>query len=135
VSHLVCKCRILTTSVISVANIILPSFLCHASNDMTGTLRTPQRLVLKRRNQSTRSTSLLPLKEPLKNGFWRGALPYTLSGSTGTPWPSLGERYNALVPLLGERYLFWAKFGLLRRMRERSPQYLKVVGFEYDLKA
>jgi hypothetical protein len=53
-------------------------------------------------------------------------------------WRSLaffGEAYNALVPLLGERYLFWVKFGLLRRMRERSPQYLKVVGFKYDLKA
>jgi hypothetical protein len=125
----------LTTSVISVSKIMLPSFLCHASNDMTGTLRTPQRLVLKRRNQSTRSTSLFPLKEPLKNGFWRGALPYTLSVRTGAPWPSLGERYNTLVPLLGELYLFWEKFGLLRRMRERSPQYMKVVGFEYDLKA
>jgi hypothetical protein len=102
---------------------------------MTQTLRTPQRVVLKRRNQSIRSTSLLPLKEPLQNVFWRGALPYTLIGSTGAPWPSLGECYNALVPLLGEHYLFWVKFGLLRRMRERSPQYLKVVGFEYDLKA
>jgi hypothetical protein len=39
------------------------------------------------------------------------------------------------VPLFGERYLFWEKFGLLRRMREISPQYIKVVGFEYDLKA
>jgi hypothetical protein len=101
---------------------------------MIGTLRTPKRLVLKRRNQSTRSTSLLPLKEPLKNGFWRGVLPYTLSGRASTPWPSLGEHYNTLMPLLGEIYLCWVKFGLLRRMRERSPQYLKVVGFEYDLK-
>jgi hypothetical protein len=135
VSHLVRKCHILTASVISFDNIILPSCLCHASDDMTWTLTTPQTLVLKRRNHSTRSTILFPLKEPLKNGFWRRAPPYTLSGSAGAPWPSLGERYNSLVPLLGECYLLWVKFGLLRRMRERSPQYLKVVGFKYDLKA
>ena len=50
VSHLVCKCRILTTSVASVANIILLSCLCHLSNNIISTLKTPRRLVLKKRN-------------------------------------------------------------------------------------
>jgi hypothetical protein len=44
--------------------------------------------------------------------------------------PSFKECYNALMHFLEERYLFWAKIGLLRRMRERSPQYMKVVGFK-----
>jgi hypothetical protein len=50
VLHIVHKCHILTTSVASVTNIILPSFLFHASNDIIKTLKTPQRLVLKKRN-------------------------------------------------------------------------------------
>jgi hypothetical protein len=49
------------------------------------TLKTPQRLVWKKRNHLTGSTSLLTLRKPQNNGFWRGALPYPLEGSAGTP--------------------------------------------------
>jgi hypothetical protein len=74
------------------------SCLCRLSNDIVKTLKTPQRLVLKKRNQLTRSTSLLPLKKPLKSQIWKGALPYILSGSAGALYPLLGERSNALCP-------------------------------------
>jgi hypothetical protein len=95
-----------------------------------GHLKHLKQLIWKQRNGLTKFINLLPLKNPLKIHFWRGALPYTLTGSAGAPCTLLGERYSALVPLLGERCLFWAKFGLLRRMRERSLQSLKAVGFE-----
>ena len=99
---------------------MLPSCPCHASNDITKTLKTPQRLVWKNRNRLTRSTNLFPLKEPLKNEFWR-ALPYPLSGSAGTPWASLGECLSAMCTLMGERYHFFEKIlGLLRQIREES---------------
>ena len=110
VSHLVCKCLILTTSVASVTNIILPSCLCRASNDIIKTLKTPQRLVLKKRNQLTRSTNLLPLKEPLKNGFWRGALPYPLLGSVNTPWVSFGGVLKCSVYPFGGALPFLSRF-------------------------
>ena len=54
---------------------------------MIGTLRTPQRSIVKRRNQSTRNASLLLLEGPLKIEFQGGALPYTLSGSVITLYP------------------------------------------------
>jgi hypothetical protein len=54
---------------------------------MTWTLRAPQRLVVKRRNQSTKNTSLLLLEEPLKIEFQRGVLPYTLLGGVITLCP------------------------------------------------
>jgi hypothetical protein len=60
VSHLdykCCKCH----------KSILPSCLCHPSNDITKTLKTPQRLVWKKRNHLTGGTSLLSLEKPLKN--------------------------------------------------------------------
>jgi hypothetical protein len=39
------------------------------------------------------------------------------------------------VPFEGALALFWVKFGLLEEIREESPQYLKVVGFESEVKA
>jgi hypothetical protein len=39
------------------------------------------------------------------------------------------------VPFLGSTGLFWAKFGLFEEIREESPQYLKVVGFESEVEA
>jgi hypothetical protein len=54
------KCRILAISVASVTNIILSSFLCRVSNDITGTLKTPSKTGLRRRNHLTKSTKLLP---------------------------------------------------------------------------
>ena len=120
-SHLVRKCCILIISVTSVTNIILPSFLCHAFNDIIRTLKTPQRLVLKKRNQLTRSTSFFPLEKPLKNGFWREALPYPLSGSASAHWGSLGEWSNTLCTLLGERYLFWMDFLFVELKQGRIP--------------
>jgi hypothetical protein len=59
--------------------------------------------------------------------FWRSVATVR---SVGTPLYITRERYNALTALLEERYLFWATVGLLRRMRERSLQSLKAVGFE-----
>jgi hypothetical protein len=100
------KCHILTTSVASVTNITLPSCLCRASHDITKTLNIPQRLFLKKRNHLTRSTNLFPLKKPLKNGFWRGALPYPLSRSASSPWASLGECFSTMCTLLGYCYPF-----------------------------
>jgi len=70
--------------------------LCRLSNNIVKTLKTPQRLVLKKRNQLIGSTSLLPLKKPLKFQFWKGALPYLLTGSTGTLYLLLGECSSAL---------------------------------------
>jgi hypothetical protein len=84
--------------VASVTNITLLYFLCGLSNDIIRTLKTPQMLVLKRRNQLTRSTSLFPLEKPLKSQIWKGALPYILSGSIVLLYPLLGERSNALCP-------------------------------------
>jgi hypothetical protein len=95
-----------------------------------GHLKHLKQLIWKKRNGLTKFINLLPLENPLKRYFWRGALPYTLTRSTGALCTLLGERYNALVALLGEHYLFWEKFGLLRRVRERSLQSLKAVGFE-----
>ena len=109
-SHLVRKCRTLTTSVASVTNSILPYCLCRASNNITKTLKTPQRLVLKRRSHLTGSTNILPWKKHSKTEFWRGALPYPLSRSVYSPWASLGECLSALCTLLGERYPFFGKF-------------------------
>jgi hypothetical protein len=59
--------------------------------------------------------------------FWRSVV---VVRSAGTPLYITREHYNALTALLEEHYLFWAIVGLLRRMRERSLQYLMVVGFE-----
>ena len=119
--HLVRKCHILTISVASVTNIILTSCLFHASKDITETLKTPQRLAWKKRNPLTGSTNLLPLKGPLKNEFSRGALPYPLSGSVGTPWASLGECFNTLCTLLGERYPFLRKFWVCWDKSGKNP--------------
>ena len=120
-SHLVYKCHILNTSVASVENIILPSCLCRASNDIIRTLKTPQRLVLKKRDHLTRSTNLFPLKEPLKNGFWRGALLYPLLGSVDAPWASLGECFSALCTLLGEWYHFMINFWVCWDKSGKNP--------------
>jgi hypothetical protein len=81
-------------------------FLCRLSNDIIKTLQTPQRLVLKKRNQLTTSTSLLPLKKPLKSQIFKEALPYILSVISGALYPLLGERSNALCPFLRERWCF-----------------------------
>jgi hypothetical protein len=61
------------------------------------------------------------MKEPLKNGFWRGVLPYTLSGSAGTNWPSLGEHYNSLVPLLGGALHFLGKIWFVEKNEGKIP--------------
>jgi hypothetical protein len=59
--------------------------------------------------------------------FWRSVATVR---SVGAPLYITRERYNTLIALLGERYLFWATIGLLRRMGERSFQSLKAVGFK-----
>jgi hypothetical protein len=118
VSHLVCKCHILTTSVASVTNIILPSCLCRASNDIIRTLKTPQRLVLKKRNQLTRSTSLLPLEKPLKNGFWRANAPLPTVrecqhslGLFGGAFKCSVYPFGGALPFLSGFLVCWAKTG------------------------
>jgi hypothetical protein len=75
------------------------------------------------------------LKEPLKIEFQRRTLPYTLLGSIITlclPFlrsvvtvGSVGallcivrEHYSALMPLFGERYLFWAKNWFVEKNEE-----------------
>jgi hypothetical protein len=127
-----CKCLILASSV---TNIILPYFLCCVSNNITGTLKTPSKTGLRRRKNLIKSKKPLPWNKPLKNGFWRATLPYPLSGSANAPWPSLGERCNALCTLLGERWPFSTNFGLLRKIRDKSPSSLELVGFESEVKA
>ena len=131
-SHLVRKCHILTTSV---ANIIIPSFLCCASNDIIGTLKTPSKTGFRKRNHLMKSTNHFPLRKPLKNGFWRVVLPYPLAGSANSSWSSLGERCNSLCTLMGECWPFSTNFGLLRKIRDKSPSSLELVGFEYEVKA
>jgi hypothetical protein len=42
------------------------SFLCRLSNDIVKKLKTPQRLVLKKRNQLTRITSLFAIEKATK---------------------------------------------------------------------
>jgi hypothetical protein len=59
--------------------------------------------------------------------FWRSA---TTFGSVGAPLKPTGERYNAMMVFLRERYLLWAAVGLLRRMGKRYFQYWKEVGFK-----
>jgi hypothetical protein len=49
--------------------------------------------------------------------------------------PSLGEHCNALCTLLGEHWPISANFGLLRKIRDKSPSYLELVGFESKVKA
>jgi hypothetical protein len=63
--------------------------------------------------------------------FWRSVV---VVRSDGAPLYITRECYNALTTLLEERYLFWAKIGLLRRIRERSLQSLKAVGFKSSVK-
>ena len=120
-SHLFCKCRILSISVTSVKNIILLYFICSAYNDIMKTLKTPQKVVWKKRNHLTRSTSLFPWKKHSKTKFWRGALPYPLLGSAGTPWASLGECLSTLCTLLGERYPFISKFWVCWEKSGKNP--------------
>jgi hypothetical protein len=97
------------------------SCLCRPSNDIVKTLKTPQRLVLKNINQLTRSTSLLPLENPLKSQNWKGALPYILSRSVGALYPLLGERFNALCPFLRERWPFLGKIWFVGGNQGRIP--------------
>jgi hypothetical protein len=106
-SYIMCvRRRVSVASVTSVAKIILLYCLFQPSNDIIRTLKTPQRLVLKRRNQLTRSKNLLPWSKLLKNDVLKGVLPYPLSGNASSPLASLGEHYSALCTFLGERYLF-----------------------------
>jgi hypothetical protein len=96
------QCRILD---ISVAKIIFSSCLCHVSNDITRTLKTPSKTSLRRRNHMTKSTNILTWKKTLKSHFWRPALPCPLSGSASAPFPPLGQRCNILCPILRECWL------------------------------
>jgi hypothetical protein len=59
--------------------------------------------------------------------FWRSVVAVR---SVGAPLDITREHYNVVTALLEERYLFWAIVGLLRRMRERSLQSLKEIGFK-----
>jgi hypothetical protein len=68
-------------------------------------LKHLKQLIWKKRNGLTKFINLLPLENPLNFFFWRGPLPYKLTGSVGALCTLLGEHYNDLVPLLGERYL------------------------------
>jgi hypothetical protein len=113
VSHLVRKCRILTTSVASVTNIILSYCLCCSPNDIIRTVKTPQRLVLKKRNQLTRSTNLLPLEKPLKNGFWRERSPTHCQGVPMLPGPLWGSAQTLYLPFWGSTTFSERFFGLL----------------------
>jgi hypothetical protein len=70
-----------------------------------GHLKHLKQLIWKKMNGLTKFINLLPLENPLKRHFWRGPLPYKLTGSVGALCTLLGEHYNDLVPLLGERYL------------------------------
>jgi hypothetical protein len=86
-------------------------------------------------------------RKPIQEVFLeRSAPPYTVREHYNALMPFMGsastirsasaccysfkERYNAPMSFLEECYVFQANFGLLRRLKERSPQYLKVVGFE-----
>jgi hypothetical protein len=83
----------------------------------------------------TKSTSLLPLEKPLKSQFLEGSAPLC---SVRECWCSVLSSGGALehsVPHSeGALPLFWVNFGLLREIREESPQSLKVVGFESEVK-
>jgi hypothetical protein len=69
-----------------------------------GHLKHLKQLIWKKMNGLTKFINLFPLENPLKRHFWRGVLPYTLTGSVGALCTLLGECYSALVPLLGERW-------------------------------
>jgi hypothetical protein len=96
------KCCILVTSVASVRKSILPYCLCRAYKDIGGTLEIPQTTNLEEEEWVNKVFKPFTTENPLKRHFWRGALPYTLTGSVGTLCTLLGEHYNALVPLLGD---------------------------------
>ena len=129
------KCRILSIIVASVTNIILSSYLCHVSNDIIRTLKTPSKTSLRKRNHLMKRKKNFPWRKPLKNDFWKEILPYPLSWIVSSPYPSLGERCNTLCTLLGEIWHVWENFGLLRKIRDKSPSTLELVGFESEVKA
>jgi hypothetical protein len=54
-------------------------------NDMRRTLETPQTLDLEEEERLTELMNLLPSENTQKTNFGRRALPYTSSGSAGTP--------------------------------------------------
>jgi hypothetical protein len=58
---------------------------------LEGHLKHLKQLIWKKRNGLTKFINLLPLENPLKRHFWRGALPYTLTGSVGALCTLLGE--------------------------------------------
>jgi hypothetical protein len=91
ITHFDSVASVIITSVASVKIIRLPCCLCRASNDITKTLKKPERLVWKKRNHLTESTNLFPLKELLKIGFWRGELPYHCQGVLVLPEPLRGS--------------------------------------------
>jgi hypothetical protein len=126
VLHLFHKCRILTTSFASVANITLPSCLCCASNDIIRTLKTPQRLVLQKRNHLTRSTSLLPLKKPLKSQFLEGSAPLCSVRENRFFVPSSRGELQCFVSLLTEHWPFLGEFWFVGGNQGRIPSISEV---------
>jgi hypothetical protein len=78
-------------------------------------------LVLKRRYHLTKSTSIFPWKKPLKNQFWKAALPYRMSGSFSALYPLLGECCNALFPIMRECCPFLSEFWTVEENQGRIP--------------
>jgi hypothetical protein len=130
VSHLVCKCRILTTIFASVKKSILPSCLCRASNDITKTLDTPQRLFLNKRSHLTGSTNLFPLKKQKKMDFGEECSPTHCQVVLALPKPLWGSVLVPCAPFWGSATLILENSGFVEVNKGRIPQFLKVVGFE-----
>jgi hypothetical protein len=63
-------------------------------------LETPQTFYLEEEERLTGLMNLFPSENTQKTKFWRRALPYTSSGSVGTPLYTIWENYKASLSLL-----------------------------------
>jgi hypothetical protein len=82
-------------------------------------LKRLKHLIWKRRNESAGLQTFFHLKAPQKLSFWRGALPYTSSGSAGAPPYTVWERYKALWPLCRSAPTLRSTGAPLKPTRER----------------
>jgi hypothetical protein len=97
------------------------SYLCCLSNDIVNTLKTPQRLVLKRINQLTRSTSLFPLKKATRKSNLEGSAPLHTVREHWCSVPSSGREFQCCVPLLREPWFFLGKIWSVEGNQGRIP--------------
>jgi hypothetical protein len=76
------------------------------SNDIIRTLKTPQRLVLKKEKSFDKEYKSFAMKKPTQKSILEGNAPLYTVRECQHSLASLGECCNALCPILGERYPF-----------------------------